>query len=139
MSQYRTGTVTVTNGSAVVTGEGTLWDVNVSVSDIFKVENINTTYKVLSVDSDTQITLTSNWAGSTLTVQNYQMIGDFTDNFSLSEVWLGDKDWQYHLTETLREIDRLLYWLYDRVASSATTTTTTTTTSSTSTTTTTSP
>ena len=37
MSQYKTGTATVTNGSATVTGSGTLWLANVTAGDSFTV------------------------------------------------------------------------------------------------------
>ena len=137
MSQYQIGTVITTNGSTVVTGLGTEWESNVSVGDSFKKLKENVVYEIASVDSDTQITLSSNYGGSTESGSSYNILRDFTDNFNLREIWAGDKDWPYHLTLTLREIDRLMKWLEDRVQSSATTTTTTTTTTSSSSTTTT--
>ena len=124
--QYKIGTVTVTNGSAVVVGIGTLWLANISVGDRFKVKNIDTTYEITSVDSDTQITLTVNWAGATLNTQSYNIQVDFTDNCNLQEIWDDDSDWQYRLTLNIREIDRKLKWLQDRVQHAYTTTTTTT-------------
>ena len=67
--RYDTGTVEVTNGSAVVTGVGTLWDTsdNTKVGDEFHAgdaaEDDPTVvwYTILTVDSDTQITLTANY------------------------------------------------------------------------------
>ena len=37
MSQYKTGTASVTNGSATVTGTNTLWLANVTAGDSFTV------------------------------------------------------------------------------------------------------
>ena len=59
----RTGTVAVTNGSAVVTGTGTAWASTVYAGDIFWGPQ-NTAYEVLSVDSNTQLTLASNYSGA---------------------------------------------------------------------------
>lgn len=71
--RYDTGTVTATNGSAVVTGVGTLWDTsdNLKVGDGFHVgaaaqrDPAETWYTILTVDSDTQVTLTANYAEAT--------------------------------------------------------------------------
>ncbi|WP_026610702.1 hypothetical protein [Methylocaldum szegediense] len=57
------GTVTVTQNSPIVTGSGTNWLSTVSAGDVFFVYS-NTRYMVQSVDSDTQITLTTNYAAS---------------------------------------------------------------------------
>jgi hypothetical protein len=55
---YTTGTVTITSGSAVVTGSGTLWStVNVSPGDLFIDTATGLTEIVLSVQSNTQLTL----------------------------------------------------------------------------------
>lgn len=132
--QYRTGSASVTNGSAVVTGSSTEWLANVQAGDLFKVKDINTIYEILSVDSDLQITLKIPWAGSTLTYQEYMITVDFTTYHKLTEVWAGDRDWPYHLTNTIRLIDQKLQWLVDRIQSFATTTTTSSTTTTTTTT-----
>jgi hypothetical protein len=39
MSQYRTGTVSVSNGSAIVTGLGTQWLTYAHVGDAFKIKS----------------------------------------------------------------------------------------------------
>ena len=65
MSQYKTGTATVTNGSATVTGTNTLWLANVTAGDSFTVAGDAVMYDVASVDSDTQITLSVAYAGAT--------------------------------------------------------------------------
>jgi hypothetical protein len=60
---YATGTVTVTSSSETVTGVGTSWLANAAPGMIFGVGS--TTSVVLSVDSDTQITLIAPWPGTT--------------------------------------------------------------------------
>jgi len=133
MGKYQTGTVNVTNGSQTVIGNSTSWLANVSVGDIFKIQEGYSIYQIGAVVSNTEITLTSKYIEGSGSFANYQILADFTPNFSLTEIHVGDKDWPYHLTKTLRRIDEILYWLYDRPKSSATTTTTTTSSSSSST------
>ena len=75
--RYETGTVDVTNGSAVVDGTGTTWTTNLKAGDQFHsgaVSQVDPTvvwYEILTVDSDIQITLTANYAEATLTGQAY--------------------------------------------------------------------
>lgn len=67
----RTNTISVTNGSPIVTGTGTNW-VGGTTNDgmyshpdnLFSVDG-SRFYKIRSIDSDTQITLFENYAGST--------------------------------------------------------------------------
>lgn len=70
--RYETGTVDVTNGSAVVTGTGTAWtSSDLKAGDFFHAGATGQTeltavwYEIASVDSDTQITLTTNYAEAT--------------------------------------------------------------------------
>ena len=83
MSQYSTGTVSINNGSATVTGSGTLWASNVSAADSFTIAGDGVMYDVASVDSDTQITLSVNYAGVTASGAVYAIGTSFTvpDNF----------------------------------------------------------
>lgn len=60
---YSTGTITVTKGSTTVTGSGTNWMVNVTASHSLKINGLP--YAIKSVDSNTQITLTAAYAGTT--------------------------------------------------------------------------
>ncbi len=77
--RYQIGTVTVTNGSAVVTGSGTTWSTNAKAGDFFHSGAIDqvlqsaTWYEILSVDSNTQITLTTNYAEASLGGQAYSL------------------------------------------------------------------
>lgn len=70
---YETGTVDVTSGSAILTGNGTSWSSNVVVDDYIEVDyegdGTYSTYGIVSsVDSDTQITADSAFAGTGATV-----------------------------------------------------------------------
>lgn len=89
---YNTGTVDVTNGSATVSGTGTSWNSELKAGDYFHAGNNNQTdptatwYEIASVDSDTQITLTSNYQEATQNGINYTarltFTGDIKDWFS---------------------------------------------------------
>lgn len=63
LSPYTTGTISVSNGSPTVTGSGTSWLANVRAGDSFR-GNGGGLYIIQSVDSNTQITLTSNHSGA---------------------------------------------------------------------------
>jgi hypothetical protein len=58
-----TGTLTATNGSATVTGSGTLFTSQVEFGDFITLGGV--AYKVQSVASNTSLTLVSNFAGTT--------------------------------------------------------------------------
>jgi hypothetical protein len=58
-----TGTLTATNGSATVTGVGTLFTTQVEIGDFITLGGVQ--YRVLSVASNTSLTLVSNFAGTT--------------------------------------------------------------------------
>ncbi len=66
MKEYTTGTVAVATSSAVVTGTSTQFALNVSAGHYFRIDSVgqgdsSKWYKILSVDSATQITLESNY------------------------------------------------------------------------------
>jgi len=67
--------------------------------------------------------------------KTYHIVRDFTDNYLLREIGFGDKQWPFHVSKNLLDINTLLISLESRVETKATTTTTTTTTSTTTTTT----
>lgn len=115
--QYRIGTVRVTNASNVVTGTNTKFLTNVSVGNTFKISGENVIYQVAVVNSDTQLTLSSNYAGVTASGLQYQITVDFTPNYKLAEVNAGDLDWAYHFTEsTIRRLDVLFKNMSDQLA-----------------------
>lgn len=93
---YTTGTVTTTQGSATVTGASTLWNTN----NVFTIKNARpggkmvfngTTdvYEVSSVDSDTQITLTSKFVGTAVAAGTYTY---FEDEYDLATDFLRPLD-----------------------------------------------
>lgn len=108
MSLYKTGTVSVTNSSNVITGNGTLFLANVKVGGDFKVAGENAEYNVISVDSNLQFKISPNYAGATASGLSYSISRDFTQNHGLTEVQPGDTDWPFRMTETLRKIDSLI-------------------------------
>lgn len=68
---HTTGTVTVTNGSPTVTGLGTAWVTRgIHFKNWFKGPD-GVWHDILSVDSNTQITLSTNYSGATLGGQAY--------------------------------------------------------------------
>lgn len=78
MSEYKTGTVNVTNGSAVVVGVGTEFLTNVDEGDIFTKVDSGVTYTVGSVTDDTHLVLTGNYAGATESGISYTISTGFT-------------------------------------------------------------
>jgi hypothetical protein len=76
---YTTGTVALTNGSATVTGTSTTFTGNVAAGDQIGVGALldsstafpSTWYTISSVDSDTQLTLTSTYAEATTSGASY--------------------------------------------------------------------
>lgn len=113
MSQYKTGTVTVSGEYSVVIGAGTSWLAEVGIGDVFQKRGVNVLYPIASVDSNTQLTLQSNYAGSGEVGMLYTISRDFTPNLDLPEVNTGDVDWPFHITTALRLIDSYLmeHWL----------------------------
>lgn len=75
--RYETGTVDVTNGDATVTGTGTAWTSNLSEGDQIHIgasgqtDPTATWYTVDSITSDTELELTTTYAGATDTGLNY--------------------------------------------------------------------
>lgn len=106
--QYKTGTVSVTNGSAVVTGAGTSWLSEVEVGDGFIIRGIAATYDIASVDSNTQLTLSVGYAGSTASGVSYTIQRDFTSENSIPEMSDGDIETATIFTRSMRTIQDVL-------------------------------
>ena len=104
MSQYSTGLSSVTNGSPTVTGSNTLWLANVTAGDSFTVAGDGVMYDVESVDSDTQITLSVNYAGATASGVVYTIARDFTSPDNFPELTTGDIETPTIITRALRKI-----------------------------------
>lgn len=70
---YRVGTVSVTNDSPTVTGNGTVFTSVVREGDMFTVDE-NIFYEIAAVVSDTQLTLTKNYAQTTQSNVSYAIV-----------------------------------------------------------------
>ena len=107
MGQYQIGTVTLTPGSEKVSGESCAWvAANVQAGHNFKLQDEDAIYRIALVNSELTLSLTSNYSGGvSVSGESYQIVRDFTPNYDLPEIWSGDKDWPFHLTESLRLID----------------------------------
>ncbi|MDX1205068.1 phage tail protein [Sinorhizobium medicae] len=74
---YVTGTVSVTAGSAVVTGSGTAWATALIAGGLFGLDSSNgNPVPILSIDSNTQLTLAKPWRGTTAAGQGYWIVRD---------------------------------------------------------------
>jgi hypothetical protein len=104
MSQYLAGTATVTNGSATVTGTNALWLAHVTAGDSFTVAGDGVMYDVASVDSDTQITLSAPYAGTTASGVVYAIGTGFTVPDSFPEMSQGDIETATIFTRAMRKI-----------------------------------
>ncbi len=104
MSQYSTGLSSVTNNSPTVTGTNTLWLANVTAGDSFTVAGDGVVYDVASVDSDTQVTLSVNYAGVTASGAVYTIARDFTSPDNFPELTTGDIETPTIITRALRKI-----------------------------------
>lgn len=70
MTWYRTGTVTVTNGSTNVAGTGTAFVANGQIGEAFLGPD-GRTYEITNIPSDTALTITPAYLGSTASGQAY--------------------------------------------------------------------
>ena len=70
---YRVGTVSVTQGSPTVTGNGTVFTSVVREGDMFTVDE-NIFYEIAAVVSDTQLTLTKNYAQASASNVSYAIV-----------------------------------------------------------------
>ncbi len=69
---YSVGTATLTNGSATVTGQGTSWlTYGLQAGDVFWAAGMSC--RILTVNSNTSITLAYNWPGSSQTAGTYEI------------------------------------------------------------------
>jgi len=104
MTQYKTGTASVTNNSPTVTGTNTLWLANVSAADSFTIAGDGVMYDVASVDSDTQITLSAPYAGTTASGVVYAIGTGFTVPDNFPEMSQGDIETATIFTRAMRKI-----------------------------------
>jgi hypothetical protein len=103
--QYKTGTVSVTNGSPTVTGSGTSWN-SLSTPLYFKIDADGApVYEVASIDSDTQLTLAGNYQGTTQPGLQYQLVQDFSAYYGFPLPSQGDADAGDWIRRAIVEID----------------------------------
>ena len=105
MAQYKTGTVSVTNGSATVTGSGTLWSGEIAAGDLFTIVGDNAWYEVASIGSNTSITLSANYAGTTGSGKSYAISRDFTTRLALPYPQKGDIETASIIKRAFEQID----------------------------------
>ena len=73
MAWYSAGTVSVTNGSATVTGSGTAWVANAQASEGIWLPD-GQLYEIVSINSDTSLTISPNYLGTTQSGQAYRIV-----------------------------------------------------------------
>jgi len=114
---YKTGTVSVTNGSKIVTGVGTLWLTNAVAGNYFFVPG-GYKYIISSVDSNTQITLSVNYLGSTGSGLLYYIITNIlavvtlsqdTRNFNINGAYLITSNQQFNHKLLINSVNDKLY------------------------------
>lgn len=103
MSQYTTGTITTTAGSATITGSGTAWLANVSVGDEIFVGDDGIRGEISGIASDTSITLVAPFP-ETLYDETYAIVSDFTYNRSYPLLNTGDA----HSADILRRVVQMI-------------------------------
>lgn len=111
MAQYTTGTVSITNGSAIITGSGTDWNNvlnNIKAGDLFVPAGSSVHYTVSSVDSATQITLTGAITDATQSGINYVITRDFTANIQAPLLGSGDTQTGKIFNAAMQRIDNKL-------------------------------
>ena len=102
--QYKTGTASTTNGSAIVTGSGTVWLASVTAGDSFTIAGTGVVYDVASVNSNTSITLSVAYAGATASGAVYAIGTSFTVPDNFPEMSQGDIETATIFTRAMRKI-----------------------------------
>lgn len=117
--QIKSGTVSVTNGSPTVTGTNTTWLNRANAGDSFIVAGVPVFYTTASVDSNTQLTLSVAYAGTTQSDVSYAINQDFTPLTGLPEITTGDIEVAATFTRAMRQIDQQLSTAQDAGAITA--------------------
>jgi hypothetical protein len=92
MSQYRTGSVSLQNGSTVVVGVGTAWAAALRAGYVFTRRRSGVPYVIASVNSDTTLTLSAAYQGADEVGADYLVVRDFTPIFGVPLIQDGDLD-----------------------------------------------
>lgn len=105
MRWYTAGTVTLTNGLVTVTGTGTQFLDNVHAGDVLMVSH--RLYEIISVQSDTQLTLGDEYNLTTAHNAPYAVIRNFT-NAANSDLMLAIDEF---LTDRQRDLTEFVTWV----------------------------
>ena len=102
------GTVTATNGSAIVVGSGTAWT-SALIGLQFRIGIASPIYTVKSVESATQLTLDAPFGYQTSANVGYQIYQAYftppSDFLTFMTIWDPRLNWQLHLNATQDEIN----------------------------------
>jgi len=83
------GTVTVTNGSGQVTGSGTVFAQQLQVGDWIVIRGQS--YRILSITSDTQLFISPEYRGTTISSPSYALVSRTVDLRIPQSVWNLDR------------------------------------------------
>lgn len=106
--QYRTGTVTIANGSTTVTGLGTQWKSRISSGNLFKVQGETTIYTISSITSDTILILSSTYSG-VQSGASYIIETSITPGLGLADVKKDSVEWADFVKYSLDLLDSRYY------------------------------
>jgi len=105
MAQYKTGTVSVVNGSTSVLGTDTLWSTEVRAGDLFTIVGTGITYEVASVTDNTTLSLTGSYQGETSSGVSYVIARDFTPIDGIPYINKGDIETAAILKRAIMQLD----------------------------------
>lgn len=114
MGTYGAGHVSIEVGSATVLGTGTKFSTYAGKNYVFRLRDEDTFYIINSVNSATNLTLTSGYenasydTGDVIAVLAYQIVIDYTPNRRLPEMSPNDTDISYIYTRAVRMLDSML-------------------------------
>lgn len=106
---YSTGTLTLTNGSATVTGSSTVWTAAM-VGRQLKVNGF--VFNITAFGSTTSITIDQAWLGPTTALLTYSIVTAYitpspTDFHAFYSVIDPSNSWKLHLSFTAADLDRI--------------------------------
>ena len=110
MAQYRTGTISITNGSTAVVGTNTLWSgLNHVTGMILKVQGDPAIYHINEITDDTNIVLDTEFEGTTNATAYYLIVTDYTANHSWPIIRSGDINWTGLLSYSIHKMDSAIW------------------------------
>lgn len=115
MSIYSQGSVNVTVGSSLVKGTGTQFSTYASQGYLFRLTGEKVYYEVAAIINATNLSLSANYAnseygvGSPVTGMPYNIVTDYTTNYSFPEMTSTDAGITFIYTRAMRDIDTLMY------------------------------